>query len=89
MASREESQMERTPIGKHCLSANSLFEIAVKAGQLACQADPDYKPHQEARKDTTISRFFAFVRWAAKEGKPILAKGLFEIIFDRDGRGEP
>ena len=72
MVSKEQSKVERTSIGKHRLCADSLFKISVKTGRLACQADPDYKLHQEARKEATISRFFAFVRWAAKEGRPIL-----------------
>ena len=72
MVSKEQSKVERTSIGKHRLCSDSLFEISVKTGQLACQADPDYNLHQEARKKAIISGFFAFIRWAAKEGKPIL-----------------
>jgi len=59
-------------MGRHHLGDDGLLKIAVRTGLLACQADPSHRFHEEVRKEAIISGFFAFVRWAAKEGKPIL-----------------
>jgi hypothetical protein len=53
------------------LEEKSLLKMAAKTHRLACQADPDYGPHQKARIERAMARFFRCVRWAIREGKPI------------------